>query len=645
MKFPEIEISNFLAITEAKLALSDRGLVLIQGENRDDTSALSNGAGKSSLFDALCWAIYGVTAREATGDDVINDAASKGTRVAVTLDDDGQLYTIARHRKHKANKNRVTLHLHNADGTLKDLTLGKDALTQVAIDKLIGCPLEVFAASIYAAQEKMPDLPAMTDKTLKLIVEEASGVTILEAALTKAREELRAAKIAHEDEYRRLGSLQSQINQAEADQNASDVDRDAWNQRQAAQVSRYGVEVREAVQAAQDAAKDRDKIDIANVRAGIGAVEARISSVNEEQTRLAELTRDASQAENQAEQHKRDALSLRDTFEKGQKKLKDVEHQVGCPCTSCGRDLTAEEIAPTKTRIQTEQNETKELYDKSRAAYQAAQKRTQELQEARDAFKATMTDLSASIASLAALREQERLWAALDTKVENAKRTAREAAQKGKDLAAETNPHDAAVERITKRIDTLTKEIAGANEKLKDLEEASEIASDVVAVFSPAGVRAHILDEVTPFLNQQTSLYLSSLSDGNIEATWTTLTNDSKGEAKEKFTIEVVNDKGGKQFKNQSGGEKRKVRLATALALQDLVARRASKPIELFIGDEIDDALDGAGLERLTTVLEEKARERGSVFVISHEDLKSWIPQQIRVIKENGKTSIVEEVG
>jgi DNA repair exonuclease SbcCD ATPase subunit len=114
-------------------------------------------------------------------------------------------------------------------------------------------------------------------------------------------------------------------------------------------------------------------------------------------------------------------------------------------------------------------------------------------------------------------------------------------------------------------------------------------------VFSPTGVRAYLLDEVTPFLNEQTAKYLGTLSDGNLTATWTTLVKTAKGDLREKFSIEVTNVTGGETFKGISGGEKRKVRIACALALQDLVARRASKPIELFIGDEIDDALDSRG--------------------------------------------------
>lgn len=164
---------------------------------------------------------------------------------------------------------------------------------------------------------------------------------------------------------------------------------------------------------------------------------------------------------------------------------------------------------------------------------------------------------------------------------------------------------------------------------------------DAVRIYGPAGVRAHILDTVTPFLNARTNDYLGALSDGNAHATWTTLSSTAKGETKEKFSIAVSTDTGGSSFKKLSGGEKRKVRLATAMALQDLVASRATKPIQIFIADEIDYALDDNGLERLMTLLERKARERGTVLIISHQSgLRDWCDQVITVKKEEGYSTV-----
>ena len=114
----------------------------------------------------------------------------------------------------------------------------------------------------------------------------------------------------------------------------------------------------------------------------------------------------------------------------------------------------------------------------------------------------------------------------------------------------------------------------------------------------------------------------------------------AKKEDREKFNIAVENDKGAKSFAGLSGGETRKVRLATAMALQDLVASRASKPISLFIADEVDDALDNAGLERLMGILDQKSKEKGTVLVISHNSLSDWIRDVVTVVKENDMSRV-----
>jgi DNA repair exonuclease SbcCD ATPase subunit len=176
---------------------------------------------------------------------------------------------------------------------------------------------------------------------------------------------------------------------------------------------------------------------------------------------------------------------------------------------------------------------------------------------------------------------------------------------------------------------------------IKPLNETVEIAEHVVSVYSPKGVRAHILDTVTPYLNERTAHYLGALTDGEIQAVWQTISLTAKGEARENFKISVTGDDGKGTFVDLSGGEKRKVRIACALALQDLVSTRASKSLDLFIADEIDDALDTSGLERLMGILDEKARERGSVFIISHSDLRDWVSNVMTVKKDTTSSTVV----
>ena len=106
MKIQQIEISNFLTIGSAKIELDDRGLILIQGVNGDDPSAESNGAGKSSVVDALCWGIYGTTARDVSGDAVVNKTAKKDCCVHITMVEGDKQYRIVRWRKSSAYKNK-----------------------------------------------------------------------------------------------------------------------------------------------------------------------------------------------------------------------------------------------------------------------------------------------------------------------------------------------------------------------------------------------------------------------------------------------------------------------------------------------------------------------------------------------------------
>ena len=85
MKVTSLTIQNFMAIGQAELSLSDKGLVLIQGVNDTDSSAESNGAGKSTIADALLWCLYGETRPDLSADKVVNRTAGKDTQVTAVI--------------------------------------------------------------------------------------------------------------------------------------------------------------------------------------------------------------------------------------------------------------------------------------------------------------------------------------------------------------------------------------------------------------------------------------------------------------------------------------------------------------------------------------------------------------------------------
>ncbi|EPQ4473633.1 AAA family ATPase, partial [Klebsiella pneumoniae] len=618
--------------------LDQRGLVLIQGVNAGDSSAASNGAGKSTLMNSLMWCIYGETSHGVKGDDVLSTGHEKNCRVKVTIEDEGKRYAIIRHRKHKEFKNRLIV--RGEDG---DMTKGKDSLTQEFVERLIGASKEVFMASIYASQEAMPDLPGMSDKNLKTIVEEAAGVDRLTKAYAIARERANAAAARMETTKTKMDACLSLVESAQNELESAKTSSEAWE-------------------------RDRsERLDVA--RADLVGAEVTLTEVEMELRSLPEQIRDTENAigkerEKLASKEEHDAklvkvrgaitdirASIRIT-ENIQKeamqraralkvKAEEVNTKVGEPCPTCGKAYCVEDLSTVKESFV---EQARSEISQAQASATSVAKYQEHLEKAlkiESSLVASTPDVSAIISrieqltkELGTLRHREKEVVAVEALVARARSEVDR-------ITKEINPFLAVIKRHEESLAANKSNYGVLKTELKNIQEQALLLDKARQVYSPAGVRSHILTSVTPFLNAQTAEYLNTLSDGNIVAEWSTMESTKKGEWRDKFNISVRKIGASKTFQTLSGGEKRKVRIACSLALQDLVASRASKNIELFIGDEIDDALDTAGLERLMGILEAKARERGTVMIISHKEMKSWFRETITVEVKEGRSYVV----
>lgn len=640
------KINAFLAIGEADIKLSEKGLVLLQGENRDDTSQDSNGAGKSTIADALSWCLYGITARGESGDDVLNRSYKAGCVVETILKDGDNLWRVQRHRKHKANKNRLLLSTRKVDSEMiewEDRTSGTDKATQEILTKIIGCSKEVFCAAIYAGQENLVDLPSMTDKALKVIVEEAAGIDRLQLGYKIATGNVSRAKTklatAMTDVDAKRNSLAIIEDNLDSTQKASD----AWN-------AERDEDMKAALIKKESLEGESSKVEEKDYSEEIAAIDAKIGKFNAAIDAAARAERESAVAENNLSnamiQIKRDKVTLaelKEGIELAESHLASAKDTLEVmACDECGQEIVDDEarakhIAAHEKKVSAARK--KHMHAESELKSSAMKAR--ELKSTLVSAQSKLTDVSKYKNAVTKLTDAKMRLVSESSVSANLKDKIKEQLNLFKKLRDATNPHAKILAKLTEQKEALDKELAELVDSLVEKYEYDLLVAEGAAkVFSPSGVRAHLLDQVTPYLNDRTSHYLSILSDGNITAVWTTLTADSKGTLKEKFSIEVESTTGGKSFRSLSGGEKRKVRLATYLALQDLVSSRASKPINLLIADEIDQAIDKSGLERLMTVLIEKAKERGTAIVISHTDLKSWIANSVTIVKEGGKSRI-----
>lgn len=95
IKFKNISIINFLSLHEVEIQLESKGFVIVKGVNNESAMTLSNGAGKSSIFDAIFWTITGETLRGTS--EVVNEFYKKeGCNCKLDLIVNNIEYTIHR---------------------------------------------------------------------------------------------------------------------------------------------------------------------------------------------------------------------------------------------------------------------------------------------------------------------------------------------------------------------------------------------------------------------------------------------------------------------------------------------------------------------------------------------------------------------
>lgn len=93
--FKKITITNFLSFGKTQEYSFDRGITLICGQNKDKADD-PNGCGKSTVFDALSFALFGKTMKSLTASNLVNRIAKKNGVVQLDMEIDGKPFSIVR---------------------------------------------------------------------------------------------------------------------------------------------------------------------------------------------------------------------------------------------------------------------------------------------------------------------------------------------------------------------------------------------------------------------------------------------------------------------------------------------------------------------------------------------------------------------
>jgi exonuclease SbcC len=225
-----LELYNFLAY---------RGPVMLDLEGLHVAClAGANGAGKSSLLDAMTWALWGKA--RARRDDELIHYDMPDMRVSFDFSLGGDLYQVVRYRSREA-RGRSLLNLSILDGD-EWRSIGEATLrgTQARINNLLRLDYDTFINSVLLLQDRADEFTLKTPAERKRILAEILGLSAWEVYEERAKIRLRhieqeqgqlgaeldhiAGELAREDEYqqaliealREKDELKEQLDQVEA---------------------------------------------------------------------------------------------------------------------------------------------------------------------------------------------------------------------------------------------------------------------------------------------------------------------------------------------------------------------------------------------------------------------------------------------
>lgn len=148
--------------------------------------------------------------------------------------------------------------------------------------------------------------------------------------------------------------------------------------------------------------------------------------------------------------------------------------------------------------------------------------------------------------------------------------------------------------------------------------------------FSPTGIVAFKLENLTKELEETINYYLAELSDGQFQIEFLL--------EKEKLNISVIDNGLKSPIENVSSGEFNRIQTAILLAIKSLLSKISGSSINLLFLDEIMGVLDAEGKEKLIEVIQ---KEQGlNAFLIAHEYTHPLI-DKIQIKKQNNISYIV----
>ncbi len=186
IQIKDLTVKNFMSVGNATQAINfDRqDLTLVLGENIDlGGDGSRNGTGKTTIINALSYALYGEALTNIRRDNLINKTNSKGMMVSLDFCVGEQCYRIERGRK----PNVLKFYINDSEQEADDYAQGDSRETQGAILKLLSMSHTMFKHLVALNTYTEPFL-SLKQNDQREIIEQLLGITQLSERADKIKE-------------------------------------------------------------------------------------------------------------------------------------------------------------------------------------------------------------------------------------------------------------------------------------------------------------------------------------------------------------------------------------------------------------------------------------------------------------------------
>ena len=587
IKIKDLTVKNFMSVGNQTQAVNfdKENLTLVLGENLDqggDDNGSRNGTGKTTIVNALSYALYGNALTNIKKDNLINKINNKNMLVTLTFDKDGTEYRIERGRKPNVlqffvnNQAQDTEETDDAQGDMRE--------TQKDLDDLLGMSHDMFRHIVALNTYTEPFL-SMKANDQRVIIEQLLGITLLSEKAEGLKEMIKTTK---DNIYQENADIEAAKKSNEKIQQSIDSltsRQNAWNNQHEEEIEKIA----------------RAIVELENVDIDDELIKHNDLKLFEEQTaKLKSLNKERATLDSATAQAERSVKKYADELAK----LKDKK------CHACEQELhdhKHEEMSTT------------------------AIKHLEEAQKYSDKVASDLAKINKEITAIGEVVKRPNTY--YDT-VEQALKHQNNLKTLETQLTIKAGESDPYQEQIDELRHTAMQDISWDHvNELNTLKDHQEFLLRLLTS-KDSFIRKKIIDQNLAYLNNRLTYYLDKMGLPHTVV----FQND--------LTVIITQLGQDLDFDNLSRGERNRLILGLSWSFRDVWESLYQSINLLFVDELVDNGLDASGVEGALAVLKKMARERKkNIFLISHKDeLIGRVNNVLKVIKENGFTNYANDL-